>query len=275
MKLTRHLTSRGPRWAADGYYLDTKADLDSLLALPVAKIPAFVKGILTGEVPQSPLLAPIDPDQEVWAGGVTYQRSREARRAESDVGDVYDRVYAAKRPELFFKSVGWRVRADQDPVRIRADSAWNVPEPELTLVINRYAEIVGYTAGNDMSSRSIEGENPLYLPQAKIYDGSCALGEAIYLVGVGNMNELPIFISIERAMNVIFQGETKTSHMNRGLEELVGYLFTELSFPQGVFLMTGTGIVPPDQFTLEQGDRIMISVGEARLTNIVGIEEKK
>jgi 2-dehydro-3-deoxy-D-arabinonate dehydratase len=275
MKLTRHLTSRGPRWAADGYYLDTKTDLDSLLALPVAKIPAFVKGILTGEVPQSPLLAPIDPDQEVWGGGVTYQRSREARRAESDVGDVYDRVYAAKRPELFFKSVGWRVRADQDPVRIRADSAWNVPEPELTLVINRYAEIVGYTAGNDMSSRSIEGENPLYLPQAKIYDGSCALGEAIYLVGVGNMNELPIFISIERAMNVIFQGETKTSHMNRGLEELVGYLFTELSFPQGVFLMTGTGIVPPDQFTLEQGDRIMISVGEARLTNIVDIEEKK
>lgn len=274
MKLTRHLTSRGPRWAADDYYLDSKVNLDSLLALPAAKIPAFVKGILTGEVPQSRLLAPIDPDQEVWAGGVTYQRSREARRAESDMGDVYDRVYAAKRPELFFKSVGWRVRTDQDTVRIRADSAWNVPEPELTLVINRYAEIVGYTAGNDMSSRSIEGENPLYLPQAKIYDGSCALGEAIYLVGVGDMSELPIFISIERAMNVIFQGETKTSHMNRGLEELVGYLFTEMSFPQGVFLMTGTGIVPPDHLTLEQGDRIIISVGEARLTNVVGIEEK-
>jgi 2-dehydro-3-deoxy-D-arabinonate dehydratase len=275
MKLTRHLTSHGPRWAADDFYLDTKADLDSLLALPAAEIPVFVSGALTGKVPKSPLLAPIEPAQEVWASGVTYQRSREARKAESDMGDVYDRVYAAKRPELFFKSVGWRVKADQDPVHIRADSAWNVPEPELTLVINRYAEIVGYTAGNDMSSRSIEGENPLYLPQAKIYDGSCALGEAIYLVAVGDMSELPISISIERDMHVIFQGETKTSHMNRGLEELVGYLFTELSFPRGVFLMTGTGIVPPDQLTMEQGDRIIISVGEARLTNYIGIKEKK
>jgi 2-dehydro-3-deoxy-D-arabinonate dehydratase len=275
MKLTRHQTPGGPRWAVDDHYLETKVDLGSLLALSAAEIPAFVTEALTGEVAQSSLLAPIEPMQEVWASGVTYQRSREARRAESDMGDVYDRVYAAERPELFFKSVGWRVRADQDPVHIRADSAWNVPEPELTLVINQYAEIVGYTAGNDMSSRSIEGENPLYLPQAKIYDSACALGAAIYLVGVGDMSDLSVFISIERARQVIFEGDTKTSRMNRGLEELVGYLFSELTFPQGVFLMTGTGIVPPDHLTLEQGDRIVITVGKARLTNVVGNEEKK
>ena len=213
------------------------------------------------------MLAPIEASQEVWASGVTYQRSREARQAESNTGDVYDRVYAAQRPELFFKAIGWRVMGHQQPVRIRADSAWNVPEPELTLVINQHGEIVGYTAGNDMSSRSIEGENPLYLPQAKIYNASCSLGPAIQLLDVDRLNDLPIEISIERAGQVVFHGSTRTAKMNRKLEELVAYLFRELSFPQGVFLLTGTGIVPPEQFTLAHGDLVTITIGDLTLAN--------
>ena len=159
---------------------------------------AFLERMLTPSPAQGPLLAPIEASHEVWACGVTYQRSREARQAESNTGDVYDRVYAAQRPELFFKAIGWRVVGHQQPVRCRADSDWNVPEPELTLVINQHGEIVGYTAGNDMSSRSIEGENPLYLPQAKIYNASCALGPAIQLLDVDRLHDLPIEISIER-----------------------------------------------------------------------------
>ena len=270
MKLTRHETAHGPRWAADGHWLVEPFDLRKLLELPAAEIEAFFKQSSTKDPAQGRLLAPIEASQEVWASGVTYQRSREARRAESAVGDVYDRVYAAERPELFFKANGWRVVAHQEPLRIRADSSWNVPEPEMTLVTNRLGEIVGYTAGNDMSSRSIEGENPLYLPQAKVYNASCSLGPAIHLLDAEQLADLPIAIVIERDGRPVFEANTRTSNMNRRLDELVAYLYRELSFPQGAFLLTGTGVVPPEQFTLTQGDSVTITVGELTLANPIG-----
>jgi len=242
-----------------------------LLELPKAEMSAFVEHHSTTAIAQGALLAPIEDGHEVWASGVTYQRSREARQAESDMGDVYSRVYAAQRPELFLKAVGWRVIAPQQPLRYRADSTWNVPEPELTLVINRQGEIVGYTAGNDMSSRSIEGENPLYLPQAKIYNASCSLGPALHILTADNLQDLPIDLSIERAGQIVFHGQTRTSNMNRKLEELVAYLYRELSFPQGAFLLTGTGLVPPEQFTLAHGDTVTITVGTLILENLIGI----
>jgi 2-dehydro-3-deoxy-D-arabinonate dehydratase len=270
VKLTRRETQMGPRWAVDDLWLEETLDLGTLLEVPGDELSGFLQLMLTDEPANGSLLAPIDADQEVWASGVTYQRSREARREESGMGDVYDRVYTAARPELFFKASGWRVVGHQQPVRIRADSRWNVPEPELTLVINRFGEIVGYTAGNDLSSRSIEGENPLYLPQAKIYDASCAIGPAIYLLDPESMDDLPIELTITRAGQTVFQGSTRTSKMNRKLNELVTYLFRELKFPRGVFLMTGTGIVPPEQFTLAQGDSITITVGDLTLINEIG-----
>ncbi|HBY07749.1 MAG TPA: fumarylacetoacetate hydrolase [Chloroflexi bacterium] len=270
MQLTRHQTPMGPRWAADKHWLAETFDLGSLLEIPHSEIGAFIDGQKTAEPAPGDLLAPIEAYQEVWASGVTYLRSREARQSESNTGDVYDRVYAAQRPELFFKAIGWRVMGPHQPLRIRSDSHWNVPEPELTLVINRHGEIIGYTAGNDMSSRSIEGENPLYLPQAKIYDASCSLGPAIHLLDISEMSDLPIEIAIDRAGQPIFQGKTSTANMNRKPEELVAYLFRELSFPQGAFLLTGTGIVPPDQFTLAPGDSVTIMVGDLTLVNEIG-----
>jgi len=270
MYLTRHPIEHGQRWAADGRFLSDSFDLRMLLAMPFADMTAFIQHALTTEAAHEPLLAPIEPTHEVWAAGVTYQRSREARRAESDVGDVYDRVYAARRPELFFKAIGWRVAGHEQPIRVRADSGWNVPEPELTLVINQHREIVGYTIGNDVSSRSIEGENPLYLPQAKIYRGACALGPGILLAEAERLRDLPIAIEIERGGRSIFAGETRTSKMNRGFEDLVAYLFRELEFPPGVFLMTGTGIVPTDDFTLRIGDRVAITIGILTLKNEIG-----
>jgi 2-dehydro-3-deoxy-D-arabinonate dehydratase len=271
MKLTHHETPQGPRWAADGHWLAGPFDLGRLLERPRAELYARLQNLQTTEPAQGALLAPIEASQEVWASGVTYLRSREARRAESDMGDIYDRVYLAQRPELFFKAIGWRVMAPGQPVRIRADSAWNVPEPELTLVINRHGEIVGYTAGNDMSSRSIEGENPLYLPQAKVYNGSCALGPAIQLLEDERLDDLPVEITIARAGQAVFQGSTSTARMNRKMDELAAYLLRELSFPQGAFLMTGTGIVPPDSFTLAQGDQLSITIGGMTLTNPIGV----
>ena len=270
MKLTRHQTPTGPRWAADSNWLVDTFDLRAFLGVSRSEIGAFIKGQLTTGPASGRLLAPIEDNQEVWASGVTYLRSREARQAESNTGDVYDRVYAAQRPELFFKAIGWRVRGPHQPLRIRADSDWNVPEPELTLVINRFGEIVGYSAGNDMSSRSIEGENPLYLPQAKIYNASCALGPAIQLLNGENLHDLSIEILIKRTGEIVFQGSTSTANMNRKMDELVAFLFRELSFPQGAFLLTGTGIVPPDQFTLVHRDTIIITVGDLTLVNEVG-----
>jgi 2-dehydro-3-deoxy-D-arabinonate dehydratase len=202
---------------------------------------------------------PVDR-QEVWASGVTYLRSKVARMGESeDGGDFYDKVYAAERPELFFKSSASRVVGHLQPVRIRRDSSWNVPEPELTLVLSSSGKIVGYAIGNDMSSRSIEGENPLYLPQAKVYDGSCALGPLILLAD-GSDAPKGISMMIERDGTQVFSGETSTDKIQRPLQELADHLYAEMSFPHGAFLMTGTGIVPPDEFTLRSGDVIRITI---------------
>jgi 2-dehydro-3-deoxy-D-arabinonate dehydratase len=269
MQLTRHSTSSGPRWARDGEYLAEGFRLGLLLELSPTFMFPFLDSIATREPATGPLLAPIESEHEVWASGVTYKRSREARTQESTVKDVYERVYAASRPELFFKAPGHRVVGPGMHVRIRRDSQWNVPEPELTLVLNRSLEVIGYSAGNDMSSRDIEGENPLYLPQAKVYDGSCALGPAIYLSTENALANVPISLSILRAGKSVFTGETSSSEMKRSLGELASYLGRELSFPQGVFLMTGTGIVPPDGFSLVPGDIVRIQVFEAVLENEV------
>ena len=224
---------------------------------------------MPGQAGLSTPLAPVEANSEVWAAGVTYLRSRIAREAESTVKDAYARVYEAERPELFFKAPGWRVAGHGMPIRIRRDSRWNVPEPELTLVVNAHGEIVGFCAGNDVSSRDIEGENPLYLPQAKIYDGSCALGPGISLCDAGTLSDLPIDLAVLRAGRPIFTGATRTSRIKRPLQELVDYLRKELSFPDGVFLMTGTGVVPPDDFSLEPGDRVRITIGGLTLENPV------
>jgi 2-dehydro-3-deoxy-D-arabinonate dehydratase len=201
--------------------------------------------------------------QEVWAAGVTYYRSRSARMAEAKDaggGDFYDRVYSADRPELFFKATASRVAATGSHVRIRSDSKWSVPEPELTLVINQRGRIIGYTVGNDMSSRDIEGENPLYLPQAKVYDRSCALGPCILVSDEPLLSTTTIRLQIQRKGEIVFSGTTTLAELKRTPATLVEYLFRENSFPAGAYLMTGTGIVPPDSFTLAPGDRIRITI---------------
>ncbi|GAB4023736.1 fumarylacetoacetate hydrolase family protein [Spirosoma koreense] len=221
---------------------------------------------------QNDLLAPIGR-QEVWASGVTYLRSRNARMEESKKsgGDnFYDRVYDAERPELFFKATPERVVGPGANVRIRADSTWNVPEPELTLFITSWGRIVGYTCGNDMSSRSIEGENPLYLPQAKSYDGSAALGPCLYVPETPIASDTQIRLEIVRDGQPVFANSIAISQMKRQHTELVSFLFRECSFANGCFLMTGTGIVPSDDFTLQSGDEISITIdGIGTLTNTV------
>jgi len=218
------------------------------------------------------LLAPIE-DQEVWAAGVTYFQSRTARMAESEASggmSFYDRVYTAERPELFFKSTPHRTVGPGAPVRIRRDSKWNVPEPELTLLVSPKGKILGYTVGNDMSSRDIEGENPLYLPQAKVYDGACALGPGILVAKEPLPPATAIHIEIRRAGSPVFADSTTLEAMKRNPAELVEYLFRENTFPNGCFLLTGTGIVPPHSFTLASGDEIAISIdGIGTLTNPV------
>lgn len=217
-------------------------------------------------------LAPVN-SQEVWASGVTYLRSREARIEEakdSAGGDFYSRVYDAERPELFFKSAPYRVTGDGGTVRIRKDSAWNVPEPELTLFMCSEGSIEAYTIGNDMSSRDIEGENPLYLPQAKCYNGAAAIGPCLYVPESPIPADTKISLSIKRGDVELFSDSVLLSKMKRTLKELAAYLFREMSFPDGAFLMTGTGIVPSDDFTLAVGDRISISIeGIGTLTNTV------
>ncbi len=267
--LTRHQTEAGPRWAIDGRFLPASFSLAALLAAPAAARAEVLGQADGGEPAAGPLLAPVEPDHEVWASGVTYLRSRDAREAESTVRDVYARVYDAERPELFFKAVGRRVVGPEGTVRIRHDSSWDVPEPEIVLVVSSRLEIVGYCAGNDMSSRSIEGENPLYLPQAKTYDGSCALGPGIRLAPAEAMAELPVRLQIWRGGAAVFAGETSAAQMRRRFAELAQYLGRALSFPQGALLMTGTGIVPPESFTLRAGDRVQIQVGELELVNDV------
>lgn len=228
---------------------------------------ASLKNFLAGDI-----LAPIG-SQEVWASGVTYMRSREARMEESKDaggGDFYAKVYEAERPELFFKSPAYRVVGSGQKVRIRRDSKWNVPEPELTLFICSAGTIEGYTVGNDMSSRDIEGENPLYLPQAKSYDAAAALGPCLYVPETPIDPSTQIALSILRNGEEVFANEIAINRMKRDHKELAGFLFRETSFPTGVFLMTGTGIVPPDHFTLNIDDEIRISIdGIGTLINTV------
>ena len=207
------------------------------------------------------LLPPVDR-QEVWAVGVTYLRSKKARMEESDFSaTAYDRVYDAPRPELFFKAMPDKVVGTTDSVGIRKDAKWNVPEPELAFVINSRGRIVGFTIGNDMSSRDIEGENLLYLPQAKIYDRSCALGPFVRIAAnEAEARTWSIRLRIDRGGKPVFQGETSVGNIKRSFEELVGYLFRSQTFPNGAILLTGTGIVPSDDFTLAAGDAIQIEI---------------
>lgn len=219
------------------------------------------------------LQAPVQ-SQEIWASGVTYFNSKLARQEESKSaggGDFYARVYVADRPELFFKSTGYRCAGSGQPVRIRKDSTWNVPEPELTLLISSSGKIIGYTIGNDMSSRSIEGENPLYLPQAKTYDGAAAIGPCVYVPENPLPESTEIKLEISRQGTQVFSEKIPISEMKRKPSELASWLFRECSFPDGCFLMTGTGIVPPKDFTLELDDEIKITIQPiGTLVNFVG-----
>lgn len=219
------------------------------------------------------VLPVIGPNQELWACGVTYYRSMVGRQEESKAAggaDFYGKVYEAERPECFFKSTPHRVVGNKDLVRIRKDSSWDVPEPELTLVVTSSGKIIGYTVGNDMSSRSIEGENPLYLPQAKTYDGCAAVGPCVYLTNEPLSPDTNIHLAIERNTAVVFEGTIALNQMKRTPQELVGFIYRESSFPYGCLIMTGTGIVPGSDFTLQSGDVIDISIdGIGTLTNTV------
>ena len=237
--------------------------LADLLRLPAEQLKAVVEEVRTNasEEGGTSLLPPIDGGMEVWAAGVTYKRSEQARVQESTTPDIYTKVYSAERPELFFKATPRRVAGPGGSISVRADSTWDVPEPELALVVNAYAEIVGYTIGNDVSSRSIEGENPLYLPQAKVYAGCCALGPGIVpFWEVPDPYNLAIHMSIERGGREHWKGETSTGELKRRFEELATYLFRADNFPDGVILCTGTALVPGSPFTLESGDTVEITI---------------
>ena len=248
--------------------------LGDLLALPLNRIRAICAdpGGATLPVRDVELLAPVDGRMEVWAAGVTYERSRTARMAESEQSaDIYDRVYAAERPELFFKSAAWRVSGPGQPVSVRADSTIDVPEPELAVVLNAAGEVAGYTICNDMSSRSIEGENPLYLPQAKIYLGGCAAGPWIVPAWeVPDPYVLTIELTIARGGATAWEGSASTSALHRKIDELAAYLFREDEFPAGAILSTGTSLVPDLPFSLEAGDEVRIRIsGIGELVNPV------
>ena len=240
------------------------ANLAAILAAD--DVPAAVNELhSTGEkvaIADARLLPPIDT-QEVWAAGVTYKRSKTARMEESEAAaSCYDRVYQSPRPELFFKATPHRVRGTGEALRIRSDSTWNVPEPELALVLSPDLRIVGYTIGNDMSSRDIEGDNPLYLPQAKMYDQCCGLGPWITLAdSMPPRESMEIQLDIQRDGRTVFDGHTSVSEMSRGFEELVGWLGRDNSFPGGAFLLTGTGIIPDSDFNLLPGDTVQIRIG--------------
>ncbi len=255
-------------YVVDGRVIDSAAAggperLANALELSVADLRARLEAISGADgVPLDTveLMAPVDW-QEIWAAGVTYLRSRDARMEESQEKSVYDRVYEADRPELFLKANIFRASGPGEAVGIRGDSTWDVPEPECALVINSAGEIVGYTIGNDVSSRSIEGENPLYLPQAKMFDKGAGLGPVIALAWeIEDPTNLGISLKITRAGEVVFEGQSNTNQMHRTFDDLVGYLFRYQSFFHGVFLMTGTGIVPPNEFTLEDGDHVAITI---------------
>jgi 2-dehydro-3-deoxy-D-arabinonate dehydratase len=260
-------TSRGVILEAGGQCVEVlpQFSIDALFASPdpvALTAAAFASGRPTAPAAAEELRAPIG-SQEVWAAGVTYLRSKAARMEESKDaggGSFYDRVYEADRPELFFKAAPHRVAGPGAAVRIRKDSRWNVPEPELTLALNAEGKIFGFTIGNDMSSRDIEGENPLYLPQAKVYDRCAALGPCVVISSELPKPELLIQLQIVRAGDVVFTGETSVGRIKRPLPSLAEWLFRDNSFPSGCFLMTGTGVVPPDTFTLQARDEIRITL---------------
>jgi 2-dehydro-3-deoxy-D-arabinonate dehydratase len=268
--LVRLRRATGPRWVVRDRDGDRALDvgLAQLLAMPLTEARDRVDAAGSVAVDDSAVLAPVD-EQEIWAAGVTYERSRDGRVGESADGTVYDRVYTADRPELFFKAVAARVVAPGEPVGIRADSSWNVPEAELGLVLNSAGELFGYVVGNDMSSRSIEGANPLYLPQAKVYDRSCALGPAIVPAWLVD-GPFDITLAITRDGAEVFAGATSTASMTRAPRELADWLSAALAFPTGAVLLTGTGIVPEDDFTLADGDIVTIDIaGVGTLVNPV------
>jgi 2-dehydro-3-deoxy-D-arabinonate dehydratase len=285
MKICRfHLPSSGPRLGqvVGETVVDLTASADARVASMHALLAASIKTPLPlvlgsidlerlprfrlSDLERAPearvphLLAPVDR-QEVWAAGVTYAWSREARVREAKAKEIYVRVYDAPRPELFFKALPEKVVGPGDWIGLRGDSAWNVPEPELALLLNPRMEIVGYTAANDVSSRDIEGENPLYLPQAKVYRHACALGPVVTLAGPEvDARNLAIELKITRAGEVAFSGQSNTAKMNRPLEELAAYLGRNDDFPHGAVLLTGTGIVPGDGFTLRDDDQVAIEI---------------
>jgi 2-dehydro-3-deoxy-D-arabinonate dehydratase len=277
VRIVRYLDATGgPRPGVlddGGLHPVDAADVATLLRQPVHRLHEMLEAAAAGDVvPGAPrLLAPLDGRTEVWAAGVTYERSRDARMEESSEQSVYDRIYDAERPELFFKSVAWRVVTDGDPIAVRADSPLNVPEPEVGLVLNADAEVVGYLVVDDVSSRSIEGDNPLYLPQAKVYAGSCAVSAGIVPTWcVPDPGDLAIELRVRRGEDTVFSGVTSTGALYRSSEDLVGHLFRALRFPDGAVLSTGTGIVPDMSFSLRPGDTVDISVaGVGSLTNPV------
>jgi 2-dehydro-3-deoxy-D-arabinonate dehydratase len=234
--------------------------LTELAGIDADALRAALDGSGEGDVPTGArVLAPVAPAQEVWAAGVTYERSLEARSEEATDATPYDLVYVADRPELFFKAPGWRVRGPDEPIAIRADSGWDVPEPELALVLDPKMNVVGYTIGNDVSSRTIEGENPLYLPQAKVYDGACALGPAL-VPADGIEAPFDVRIDIVRDGSSVFSGETSTAKMRRSFVDLAAHLGRALTLPYGAILLTGTGIVPDTSVTLHEGDVVRIEI---------------
>jgi 2-dehydro-3-deoxy-D-arabinonate dehydratase len=245
-----------------------RVGLDDLLRLSLDEARAVVASAVPAAGLGGAALPPVD-SQEVWGTGVTYERSRAGRVAESTEGGIYDRVYLARRPEIFFKATAQRVVGDGQPVGIRADSPWNVPEPELGIVLNAAGEIFGYVVGDDVSSRSIEGENPLYLTQAKVYDRSCALGPGIVPAWAAS-GPFDIALSVQRGDTVAFEGSTSTASITRRFQDLAAWLMAALAFPVGVVLLTGTGIVPDESFSLRAGDVVTIDIpGIGTLTNPV------
>ena len=278
-QIVRHVDASGsvrvgvrPSGHPDRVHRAEADTIAELLELSLDELRAVVEKALGSDAePLGRLLPPIDGLTEVWASGVTYLRSNEARQEESQVADVYARVYEAARPELFFKSPAWRACGDGEPIGIRDDSEVDVPEPELALACNASGEIVGLTVCDDVSSRSIEGENPLYLPQAKIYSGSCAIGPGIVPIWeITDVHSLDITVEVTRDGSTAWAGRTSTAKIHRDFDDLVEHLFRQSAFPQGALLSTGTGLVPELTFTLAAGDEVRIAISSVGvLTNPV------